>query len=166
MLVCGLAVSLSIINLMNRVAYVMDIVVRGFFLYVVGYLVTRRWWWALLVSVGINAVYELTIGRKYWRQLKAAPRRPRRKIKDVLKVWWQRAFSRERTKGYVWAGIILLLMSWVVNLNIYYVVVAGIIFTLAAISRFAPPPKSATIACEPKPDPHRSETVSPPIAPK
>ena len=150
---------------MNRVAYVMDIIVRGFFLYVVGYLVIRRWWAALLISVAINVVYELTVGRKYWRQLKATPR-PRRKLRDVLKAWWQRAFSRERTKGYVWAGIILLLMSWVVNLNIYYVVVAGIVFTLAAISRFAPPTKSATIPYEPTHDQPNRETVGPPPATK
>lgn len=144
----------------------MDIIVRGFFLYVVGYLIMRQWWAAFLVSLTINLVYELTAGRKYWRQLKATPRQPRRKIRDVLKQWWQRAFARERTKGYVWAGIILLLMSWVVNLNIYYVVVAGSVFTLAAISRFAPPTKSATIPYEPTHDQPNRETVSPPSATK
>lgn len=151
---------------MNRVAYVMDIFVRGFFLYVVGYLIMRRWWAAFLVSFAINLVYELTAGRKYWRELRATPRPPRRKVRDVLKAWWRTAFSRERTKGYVWAGIILLLMSWVVNLNIYYVVVAGIVFTLAAISRFAPPTKSATIPYESPHDQASRETVSPPPATK
>lgn len=151
---------------MNRYAYFLDIFVRGFFIFIVGYLITRWWWLALLLSVVINVVFELTIGRKYWRQLRDTPRRPRRKVRAVLKLWWQRAFARERTKGYVWAGIILLLMSWVVKLNWYYVSVAGIVFTLAAISRFAPPTKSATIPCEPSRDQASSPTDSPPPATK
>ena len=142
---------------MSRAGYLTDIVVRTFFIVIVLDLLLRQLWLALLLAVGINVIYELTVGRKFWQQWRKAPKKPKRNWRIVLRNLWQRAFARERTKGFVWAGIILLLMSYVVRLNVYYVVVACFVFTMAAISRFAPPTKSATIPHEPS----RDQTVSP-----
>ena len=124
---------------MSRYGYVMDLVARSFFVFVVAMLMVRTWWLAGLISLVINLVYELTAGRKYWRQLKNAPKKPRRRPKEILGIMWQRLRDRRRTKGLVVAGIVVLLMSWLVPMPVYYLVVAGVIFTLAAISRFAPP---------------------------
>ncbi len=151
---------------MSRTAYLTDIIVRGFFIFVVLELLIRQLWLALFLAVGINVIYELTVGRKYWRQWRAQPKKPRRNWRVVLRDLWRRAFARERTKGLVFAGFVLLLMSYVVRLNVYYIVVACLVFTMAAISRFAPPTKSATIPHEPAPDTHACQTNCPPPATK
>lgn len=137
---------------MSKPAYLIDIAVRSFFVFLVCFLVLRIWWLAFLITIAINVVFELTVGKKYWRQFKSTPKKPRRKLRQVLLDLWHRIFSRERTKGFVWAGIVILLMSLVVRLNVYYICFACVVFVLAAISRFAPPVKSATIACETQPD--------------
>lgn len=151
---------------MSRTGYLMDILVRGFFIFIVLDLLLRSWWWALLIAVGINVVYELTVGRKFWQAWKQTPKKPHRNWRVVLRSLWQRAFARERTKGLVFAGIILLLMSYVVKLQVYYIVVACLVFTMAAISRFAPPTKSATIPHEPSSDTQVSPANCPPSAEK
>ncbi|MCM1404416.1 MAG: hypothetical protein NC133_02865 [Prevotella sp.] len=151
---------------MSRTAYITDILARGFFIFVVLVLLLRRWWLALLLDVGINVLYELTVGRKYWRQWRNQPKKPRRSWRVILRDLWRRVFARERTKGLVFAGIVLLLMSYVVRLQVYYIVVACLVFTMAAVSRFAPPPKSATIPHEPAHDPHDCPPNCPPPATK
>ena len=147
---------------MKRTAYLIDILVRGFFIFVVLDLLLRRWWLAFLVAVGINVVFELTAGRKFWREWRTQPKKPRRHWRVVLRDLWRRMFSRERTKGLVFAGFVLLLMSYVVRLQAYYIVVACLVFTMAAISRFAPPTKSATIPHEPPSDPELRPANCPP----
>ena len=147
---------------MKRTAYLIDILARGFFIFVVLDLILRQWWWALAFAVGINVIYELTVGRKFWLEWKTAPKKPRRNWRVVLRDLWRRAFCRERTKGLVFAGVVLLLMSYVVKLHVYYIVVACLVFTLAAVSRFAPPQKSATIPHEPIHDTPGRPTNCPP----
>ena len=149
---------------MTKTAYLCDVFVRGFFIFVAGQLLLRNWFFALFLTVGINVIYELTVGRKFWLAWKNAPKKPRRNWRVVLRDFWRRAFSRERTKGFVFAGIVLLLMSYVVRLNVYYVVIAGVVFTLAAISRFAPPLKSATMLHESAHDENSGPTSCPPAA--
>jgi uncharacterized membrane-anchored protein YitT (DUF2179 family) len=132
---------------MTKLAYITDIIIRSFFIFIVGFLLisysVHNFWSAvflsLLVAAIINIVYEMTFGKKYWRQLKQSPKKPRRSVKAVLKDFWLRAFSRNNTKGFVWAGIVILLMSFMVRLNIYYIVFACVIFAFAALTRFAPP---------------------------
>ena len=143
---------------MTKTAYCLDIIVRSFFIFLVGYLLCRLWWLAFLITIVINTVFELTVGKKYWHQFKATPKKPRRHWRQVLLDLWHRIFSRERTKGFIWAGVIILLLSLVVRLNVYYICCACVVFTLAAISRFAPPVKSATIPCESSADPESSTT--------
>ena len=147
---------------MSRTGYCMDILARGFFIFVVLDLLLRQWWWALLFTVGLNLVYELTVGRKFWVALRSAPKKPRRNWRVVLRNLWQRAFSRERTKGLVLAGVVLLFMSYFVRLHVYYIVVACLVFTMAAISRFAPPSKSAIMPHESGSDTQVGQTNCPP----
>lgn len=147
---------------MQRAAYLVDILTRGFFIFIVLDLLVRSWWWALFFAVGINVIYELTVGRKFWQTWKNAPKKPHRHWRVVVRDLWQRAFSRERTKGLVFAGVVLLLMSYFVKLHIYYIVVACLVFTMAAISRFAPPSKSATMTHESRSDTQVSQTNCPP----
>ena len=149
---------------MNRMAYLTNILVRGFFIFIVLFLLVRNWFWALFFAVGINVIYELTAGREFWQAWKKAPKRPRRHWWIVLRDLWLRAFARERTKGLVFAGIILLLTSYVVKFQVYYIIVACFVFTLAAISRFAPPPKTDIIKHEPGQDTRVSQTNCPPSA--
>ena len=139
---------------------------RAFFIFVAADLVVRSWGWALLISLAINLVYELTVGRKFWRAWKNQPKRPRRKLGAVLKSWWHRVFCRERTRGLVITGVVVLLMSWLVPLNIYYIVCAVVLFSLAAISRFAPPGKSAILPCESAGNPTSGAPDCPPSATK
>ena len=146
---------------MNRTAYLMNILVRGFFIFIAFELLVRNWFWAVFLAVAINVIYELTAGRKFWQAWKNAPKKPRRHWRIVLRDLWRRAFARERTKGLVFAGIILLLTSYVVKFQIYYIVVACLIFTLAAISRFAPPTKTDIIKHEPARDTCSGQTNRP-----
>lgn len=141
---------------MKRSAYLTDIFARGFFIFVVLDLLLRQWFLALFLSVAINVMYELTVGRKFWQAWRNEPKKQHRNWRVVLRDLWQRAFSRERTKGLVFAGLVLLFMSYFVKLQIYYVIVACIVFTMAAITRFAPPAKSATISHESSHDTHDS----------
>ena len=148
---------------MSRTAYITNIFVRGFFIFIVFYLLLRQLFWALFLAVGINVIYELTAGRKFWQAWRNAPQKTRRNWRIVLRDLWRRAFARERTKGLVFAGIILLLTSYVVKFQVYYILVACLVFTLAAISRFAPPTKSDTIKHESSGDTHLStEAGTPP----
>lgn len=151
---------------MNKTAYLVDIVVRGFFIFIVLDLLLRNWGLALFVAVGINLIYELTAGRKFWVAWKNAPKKTHRPFGVVVRDLWRKAFSRERTKGLVFAGVVLLLMSYVVRLNVYYIVVACLVFTMAAVSRFAPAQKSVTIPHEPGNDQPVCETNCPPPASK
>lgn len=151
---------------MSRTAYITNIFVRGFFIFIVFDLLVRSWFWALFFAVGINVIYELTAGRKFWQAWRAAPKKPRRHWRIVLRDLWRRAFSRERTKGLVFAGIILLLTSYVVKFQVYYILVASLVFTLAAISRFAPPAKSDTIKHESSGDTCLGPANCPPSATK
>lgn len=147
---------------MNRTAYIFDILVRSFFIFVVLQLLLRNFLFALFLSAGINVIYELTVGRKFWHEWKNAPEKPHRNWRIIVKDLWRRAFSRERTKGFVFAGVVLLFMSYVVRLNIYYIIIACVVFTLAAISRFAPPKKSGTISHEPAHDTDIRSSSCPP----
>ena len=133
----------------------MNILVRGFFIFIALDLLVRNWFWALFLAVAINLIYELTAGRKFWRAWKNEPKKPRRHWRVVLRDLWQKVFARERTKGLVLAGFILLLTSYVVKFQIYYIVIACLVFTLAAISRFAPPTKTDIIKHE-----HACDTYS------
>ena len=121
---------------------------------------------ALLIAVGFNIIYELTVRRKFWQAWKNAPKKPHRSWRQIARDLWHRAFSRERTKGLVFAGVVLLGMSYFVRLNVYYVVVACLVFTMAAISRFAPPTKTAIIPHESSRDTPSSQTNCPPNASK
>ena len=151
---------------MNRTAYLTNILVRGFFIFIVLDLLLRNLFWALFFAVGINVIYELTAGRKFWKTWKKSPQKARRHWRIILRDLWHRAFARERTKGLVFAGIILLLTSYVVKFQIYYIIVACLVFTLAAISRFAPPTKTDIIKHEPAQDTSVSQTNCPPSATK
>lgn len=151
---------------MNRTAYLLNIFVRGFFIFIVVQLLFRNWGWAMFFAVAINIIYELTAGRKFWHDWRTAPKKTRRNWRVVLRDLWRRAFARERTKGLVFAGIILLLTSYVVRFHIYYIIVACLVFTLAAISRFAPPTKTDIIKHEPSQDNDVSSTTCPPSTTK
>ncbi len=146
---------------MSKIGYLSDVFARGFFMFVALELLLRNLAFSVFLAVSFNLIYELTVGRKFWQAWKNAPKKPRRNWRVVLRDLWQRAFSRERTKGLVFAGFVLLLMSYVVRLNVYYVVVACFVFIMAAVSRFAPPIKSATISHEPAHD----QSVCPPSCP-
>ena len=139
----------------------MNILVRGFFIFIALDLLVRNWFWALFLAVAINLIYELTVGRNFWRAWKNEPKKPRRHWRVVLRDLWQTVFARERTKGLVLAGFILLLTSYVVKFQIYYIVIACLVFTLAAISRFAPPTKTDIIKHEPARDTYTGQTNRP-----
>lgn len=136
---------------MTRAAHITDIIARSFFIFVVLWLVFSYvfrstpavLFVSILITAAINVVFELTAGKKYWKN--SVPAKPRRCVKQIAKELFVRAFSRQRTKGFVWAGIVLLSMSFIVSLNIYYIVFACAVFIFAAITRFAPPAKCATI---------------------
>ena len=141
---------------MTKAAYIMDILVRSFFIFVAAFLImsyTVRGLGlilllSLLITAGINIIFEILWGKKYWRAFKSAPKRQRRTLRQVLSDLWHRIFSRDKTRGFVWTGIVILLMSLVVRLNVYYIIFACMVFTLAAISRFAPRVSRATIQGE------------------
>ncbi|MCQ2381698.1 MAG: family 43 glycosylhydrolase, partial [Clostridia bacterium] len=67
-------------------------------------LLLRKFFLSLFLAVGINVIYELTVGRKFWYEWKKAPKKTRRSWRKILLDLWRRAFSRERTKGFVFAG--------------------------------------------------------------
>lgn len=56
------------------------------------------------------------------------------KFKDLLKA----AISKKRAKGYFLASIVLLFSSFVVSLNIYYVIISSLLLILSLISFFFP----------------------------
>ena len=151
---------------MNCFAYISNIFVRGFFIFVVLFLLLRNWWWSLFLTAAINIIYELTAGRKFWQAWKKAPKKPRRHWRSVLRDLWRRVFARERTKGLVFVGFILLFSSYVVKFQVYYIVIACLVFTLAAISRFAPPQKNDIVKYESQCDTKNSATNCPPSATK
>ena len=134
---------------MTKSVYIVDIIVRSFFIFVVcflllSYFIVGVFWTgllAVLATAGINAAYEFTLGRKRWKQFKAVEKKKRRTPRQVAKDLWAKIFSREKTKGFIWVGIIIMFMSFFVRLNVYYIVFACVVFTMAAISRFAPPVK-------------------------
>jgi hypothetical protein len=99
---------------------------------------------SLAVIVGVNVAVELTTGKKYW--VKSAKTLPRRSVKQVLRELFLRAFARDKTKGYVFAGIMILMMSFFVKLNAYYIIFACAVFIFAMLTRFASPTKCATIS--------------------
>lgn len=146
----------------------MDILIRSFFIFVACFLLfsytVRGFFSVILLSLfttsAINIFYEVIWGKKYWRRLKAQPQKPKRPVKTVLKDLWRRAFSRDKTKGFVWAGIIILMMSFFVRLNIYYIIFACAIFIFAAMTRFA------TINGENESNPVDSQKDSQPIEAK
>lgn len=148
---------------MTKAGYISDILARGFFMFVALQLLLRNFVFSLFLAVSFNLIFELTVGRKFWLAWKNAPKKPRRNWRIVVRDLWQRAFARERTKGFVWAGVILLLMSYFVRLKVYYLVIACLVFTMAAITRFAPPIKSATIPHEPTHDEKGRPTSCPPV---
>lgn len=143
---------------MSRTAYLTDIFSRSFFIFVVLDLLLRQWFLALFLAIMINVIFELTVGRKFWQTWKNVSKKQHRNWRVVLRSLWQKAFSRERTKGLVFAGVIILFMSYFVKLQIYYVVVASFVFTMAAITRFAPPTKSVTMSHEPSQDTYGSSS--------
>lgn len=149
---------------MGRVAYLSNILVRAFFIFVALVLVFRSWLWSFVLAVVINIIYELTAGRKFWQAWKNTPKKSRRHWKVVLRDLWRRMFARERTKGLVFVGFILLLSSYVVKFQVYYVIIACLVFTLAAISRFAPPQKNDIMKHESQRDTQSSTTNCPPPA--
>lgn len=148
---------------MTKAGYISDILARGFFMFVALQLLLRNFVFSLFLAVSFNLIFELTVGRKFWLAWKNAPKKQRRNWRIVVRDLWRRAFARERTKGFVLAGIVLLLMSYFVRLQIYYVVVACVVFTMAAITRFAPPLKSATIPHEPTHDENGRPSSCPPV---
>jgi hypothetical protein len=136
---------------MSKFAHIADILVRSFLLFVVLWLIFSYIFRgtlavlgvSVLITAAINIIFELTVGKKYW--VKAKTKKAKRPVKQVIKELFARAFSRQKTKGFVWAGVVILGMSFVVPLNIYYIVFACAVFVMAAITRFAPPIKCATI---------------------
>lgn len=98
----------------------------------------------MLITVGINAVFELTAGKKYWH-MAAKNTKPKRKFRQAAKDFLMRAFARDKTKGFVWAGTVILIISFAVKLNAYYVISACVVFVMAALTRFAPYGKCATM---------------------
>lgn len=151
---------------MSKVGYLGDIFARGFFMFVVLQLLLRNLVFSLFLTVSFNLIFELTVGRKFWLAWKNAPKKPRRNWRVVLRDLWRRVFSRERTKGFVMAGFVLLLMSYFVRLNTYYLVVACLVFTMAAITRFATPLKPATIPHESPHDASVCPSNCPPVTEK
>ncbi len=133
---------------MTKAGYLGDILARGFFIFVALQLLLRNLFFSLFLAVSLNLIFELTVGRKFWLAWKNAPKKTHRSWRIIVRNLWQKAFARERTKGFVWAGLALLFMSYVVRLKVYYLVIACLVFTMAAITRFAPPLKSATISHE------------------
>jgi hypothetical protein len=136
---------------MSKFAHITDIVVRSFFMFVVLWLIFSYVFNGLLPVLGIsvlitaiiNVAFELTVGKKYW--IKNSATKPKRPLRQVARELFTRAFSRDKTKGFVWAGVVILGTSFLVPLNIYYIVFACAVFLLAAITRFAPPTKCVTI---------------------
>jgi hypothetical protein len=130
---------------MTKAAHIIDIIVRSFFLFVAFWLVFSyvfKGFFAVLagtvlVNVGINVIFELTAGKKYWRSF-TKNAKPRRKFMQTVKEFFVQAFAWDKTKGFVWAGAVILMMSLVVRLNAYYVICACVVFTFAALTRFAP----------------------------
>lgn len=149
---------------MTKAGYISDILARVFFMFVVQQLLLRNFVFSLFLAVSFNLIFELTVGRKFWLAWKNAPKKPRRNWRIVLRDLWQRAFARERTRGFVWAGIALLFMNYFVRLKVYYLVVACLVFTMAAITRFAQPLKSATIPHESPHDENGRSPSCPPTA--
>lgn len=148
---------------MTKAGYLGDILARGFFMFVVLQLLLRNFVFSLFLAVSFNLIFELTAGRKFWLAWKNTPKKPRRNWRVVVRDLWRRAFSRERTKGFVLAGLVLLLMSYFVRLKVYYIVIACLVFTMAAITRFAPPIKSATIPHESPHDENSRSQSRPPV---
>jgi hypothetical protein len=136
---------------MSKFAHIADIAVRSFLMFVVLWLIFSYVFDGLfavlcvsvLITAAVNIIFELTAGKKYWIKPKTA--KPKRPVKQVIRELFARAFSRQKTKGFVWAGIAILGMSFIVPLNVYYIVFACAVFTFAAITRFAPPLKCATM---------------------
>ena len=79
---------------MGRVAYLSNIFVRAFFIFVALVLVFRSWLWSFVLAVVINIIYELTAGRKFWQAWKNAPKKSRRHWRVVLRDLWRRMFAR------------------------------------------------------------------------
>lgn len=142
---------------MTRFARVVDIIVRSFFMFIVFWLVfsyvfngiTAVLAVSFLITAGINIAFELTAGRKYWRAAGRAAAQntgPKRKFRQAARDFFMRAFARNKTKGFVWAGTVILMLSFVVKLNVYYIAAACAVFIMAALTRFAPRRECVTVA--------------------
>lgn len=57
------------------------------------------------------------------------------KFKEILKA----SISKKRAKGYLVASLILLFSSFIIRMNIYYVVFSSILLLLSLVSFFFPP---------------------------
>ena len=57
-------------------------------------------------------------------------------------------FQRRKVKNYIFLGVIILLMSFIVRFNIFYIIFATIMFSFALISLFAVQSTDEAIATE------------------
>ena len=62
----------------------------------------------------------------------------KKEAKTTFKELLAYSFNKSRTKGYVFASIILLLTSFFVKLNLYYCIISSILLLFALISYFNP----------------------------
>jgi len=69
----------------------------------------------------------------------------KRNIKLTLRDVGSLMFSRERTKGYVITALIILFTSFIIRFNLYYIILATIVFGLALSSHFAPMHKQESL---------------------
>ncbi|MCL2229075.1 MAG: hypothetical protein FWC00_04585 [Firmicutes bacterium] len=54
-------------------------------------------------------------------------------------------FMRTKSKSYIFLGVIILATSFIVRFNIYYIIIASVLFLFALLSLFALPSKDARI---------------------
>jgi archaellum biogenesis protein FlaJ (TadC family) len=126
---------------MFNIAHVIDVLVRSFLLFVAVFLIIsytiKDFILSIIISVLIIFFINLILEVIYRKKHKNDPKKSKEKIpiKTVLKQLFMRAFSRDKTKGYIYVGITVLIMNFFVKLNIYYITFASVVFILAGISR-------------------------------
>jgi hypothetical protein len=118
---------------MFKLAHFIDIVIRSFFLFIAifvplnyfaGYVLSLII--SLLTVAGVNLLLELT-SKKEYKTIKIT--------KHDFKVFFIKMFDRSKTKNYLFIGILLLFMSFIVKLNIYYIIFSSIVFIFAFLTR-------------------------------
>jgi len=136
----------QVVNNYCMLARFSNLLARSFIVFLMAYLwltfYIRNIIYVFFVSLAIMFVFNFVIWlltHKKRNRIKRARhilKLVRKKItfKEYMKQINEIIFNPRRIKGYVFSGIIIFLTSFIVRFNIYYIVIATLLFSLALVT--------------------------------